>query len=211
MILHDHLFTVIHLNLSIETDLVGKQCRPTSNAALPNVWSATTLFVTQSTLFFRLIKSVKQTCLSKQCRTRSDVAALTLIWLSGRAGWSELFLGWLYIFALKAHIIWHDFCFSWLSTQLGVFSHSRPDICYEIISLICEILSFVTIKVWTWECVQCTLEKTTCPLFGNTGTVAQLVERPLCDREVCGFDPRPSLTKDDKNGSIAALSLGAQH
>ena len=36
MILYDHLFTVIHLNLSIETDLVGKQCRPTSNAALPN-------------------------------------------------------------------------------------------------------------------------------------------------------------------------------
>ena len=175
MILYDHLFTVMHLNLSIETDMVGKQCRPTSDAALPDVWSASTLFVTQSTLFldsssmwnrhvwansvepdqtphyptsdqhlhclslsphfldssrvwnrhawansvepdqmphyptsdqhlhclslsphfFRLLKSVKQTCLSKQCRTRSDVATATLIWLSGRAGWSEFFLGWL--------------------------------------------------------------------------------------------------------------------
>ena len=37
MILYDHLFTVMHLNLSIETDMVGKQCRPTSDAALPNV------------------------------------------------------------------------------------------------------------------------------------------------------------------------------
>ena len=205
MILHDHLFTVIHLNLSIETDLVASSVDPHQTPHYPT--SDQQLHcLSLSPHFFRLIKSVKQTCLSKQCRTRSDVAAATLIWLSGRAGWSEFFLGWLYIFALKAHIIWHDFCFSWLSTQLGVFLHSRPDICYEIISLICEILSFVTIKVWTWERVQCTLEKTTCPLFGNTGTVAQLVERPLCDREVCGFDPRPSLTKDDKNGSSCSFA-----
>ena len=81
---------------------------------------------------------------------QNQIRAATLIWLSGRAGWSEFFLGWLYIFALEAHIIWHDFCFSWLSTQLGVFLHRRPDICYGIISLICEMLSFVTIKLWTW-------------------------------------------------------------
>ena len=43
-----------------------------------------------------------------------------------------------------------------------------------------------------------------------TGTVAQLVELPLCDREVAGSIPGRVIPKTLKT-VLAALSLGAQH
>ena len=43
-----------------------------------------------------------------------------------------------------------------------------------------------------------------------TGTVAHLVERPLCDREVAGSMPDQVISKTLKQ-VLAALSLGAQH
>ena len=45
---------------------------------------------------------------------------------------------------------------------------------------------------------------------GYTGTVAQLVERPLCDREVAGSIPSRVIPKT-LNMVLADLSLGAQH
>ena len=58
--------------------------------------------------------------------------------------------------------------------------------------------------------MHCTLEKTTCPLFGSTGKVAQLVERPFCDWDVAGSIPGRVLPKTLKM-ALAALTLGVQH
>ena len=49
-----------------------------------------------------------------------------------------------------------------------------------------------------------------CGAYTPTGTVAQLVERPLCDREVAGSMPGRFIPKILKM-VLAALSLGAQH
>ena len=47
-------------------------------------------------------------------------------------------------------------------------------------------------------------------LMSVTGTVAQLVERPLCDQEVASLIPDQVISKTLKL-ILAALSLGAQH
>ena len=87
---------------------------------------------------------------------------------------------------------------------LGHWKCTFPDVSVHLYR--CSLIT----KCWTGEKEVIRIFNGTTLAHLHNGTVVQLVERPLCEREVVGSIPGRVISKTLKM-VLAALSLGAQH